>query len=65
MSKEERPKEYTAFEQLTDQLLTVSKAELDAKVRAHKAAAAANPNRRGPKPKVKPSASGRDVSGAS
>ena len=38
------------------QLLTVSKAELDARVRAHKEQAALNPNKRGPKPKVKPSA---------
>jgi hypothetical protein len=34
------------------QLLKVPKAELDARVKAHKEASAANPNRRGPKPKV-------------
>jgi hypothetical protein len=42
-------KEYAAFERLTDQLLPVSKAELDARVRAHKLRAALNPKRRGPK----------------
>lgn len=47
------PKQYTAFRHLTDQLLAVPKAELDARVREHKQQAAQNPNRPGPKPKVK------------
>jgi hypothetical protein len=47
--------EYTAFDQGMRQILTVSKQELDARVRAHKERAALNPNKRGPKPKVKPS----------
>ena len=56
MPKARPSKEYKAFTTLVDQLLTVPKAELDARVRAHKAKAALNPNKRGPKPKVKPSA---------
>lgn len=53
-------KEYAAFERLTDQLLTVSKPELDARVRAHKERAALNPNKRGPKPKRVPCADDHD-----
>lgn len=49
--------EFTAFERLTDQLLTVTKPELDARVRAHKEKATLNPRKRGPKPKVTPPAS--------
>lgn len=51
----EPTKEYKAFEGMVDQLLEVPKKVLDARVKAHKAASAANPNRRGPKSKVKPS----------
>jgi hypothetical protein len=51
MSKVQRSKEYAAFARLTDQLLTVPKAELDARVKAHKERAALNPNKRGPKSK--------------
>lgn len=54
--------EYTAFDGLIGDLLRVSKADLDAKVKAYKERAALAPNKRGPKPKVKPSAS---ASGAS
>jgi len=45
------PKEYSTFDRLTRQLLTVSKADLDARVEAHKERAALNPRKRGPKPK--------------
>jgi len=45
-------KEYAAFDRTMRQLLTVSKSELDARVREHKERAALNPNKRGPKPKV-------------
>ena len=47
----QRSKEYVAFERLTDKLLTVSKTEIDARVRAPKERAALNPRKRGPKPK--------------
>lgn len=55
--------EYTAFDTAMRQILTVSKSELDARVRAHKEKAALNPNKRGPKPKVRPSTSS-DLDGA-
>ena len=48
-------KEYQAFRNLTDRLLAVPKATIDAKVQAHKEQAALNPHKRGPKPKLKPS----------
>jgi hypothetical protein len=44
-------KEYLAFDRTMHQLLSVSKTELDARVKAHKERAALNPNKRGPKPK--------------
>ena len=47
-----RPKAYVEFDRLMGQLLTVPKAELDARVQAHKEQAAQNPRKRGPKPKV-------------
>lgn len=49
------PKEHAAFTKLVDQLLTVSKADLDRRVQVEKEKAALNPNKRGPKPKVKTS----------
>jgi hypothetical protein len=55
MPKARPSKEYAAFTKVMGQLLTVSKADLDERVRAHKAKAALNPNKRGPKPKVKTS----------
>jgi hypothetical protein len=61
MSKEKPSEEYTAFDKAMRQILTVSKSELDARVRAHKERAALNPNKRGPKPKLKPSAVGPDA----
>jgi hypothetical protein len=42
-------------------LLSVPKAELDARVSAHKERAALNPRKRGPKPKVKTSADAPDA----
>ena len=50
-------KEYQAFTSTVDRLLTVSKAELDRRMAAYKAEADKNPNKRGPKPRVRPSAS--------
>jgi hypothetical protein len=47
------PKEFQAFTSLVDKILTVSKAGLDARVRAEKERAVLNPRKRGPKPKVK------------
>jgi hypothetical protein len=46
-------KEFQAFTSLVDRLLEVPKDEIVRRVEAEKAASAANPNRRGPKPKVK------------
>jgi hypothetical protein len=54
-------KEYAAFRDLTDKLLTVSKTELDRRVAHQKAEAAKNPHKRGPKPKVRPSLSDPDA----
>jgi hypothetical protein len=55
-------KEYQAFTLLVDKLLTVPKDEINRRVEREKAASAANPRKRGPKPKVKrPSSSGRDT----
>jgi len=49
------PKEFHAFTSLVDRLLTVPKDEILRRVEAEKAASAENPNRRGPKPKIKTS----------
>lgn len=57
MSKARPSKEYARFDRMVGQLLTVPKAELDARVQAHKERAALNPRKRGPKPKVSDSAS--------
>jgi hypothetical protein len=46
--------EYAAFDALMGELLTVPKAVLKERLDAHKARAAANPNKRGPKPKTTP-----------
>jgi hypothetical protein len=43
--------EYAAFVKLTDRLMAVPGEELQKKLDAHKAKAAQNPNRRGPKRK--------------
>jgi hypothetical protein len=47
--KSHRSPEFTAFDSLVGDLLKVPKAELDAKVKAHKEQAALNPRKRGPK----------------
>jgi len=46
-----RPKEYDAFVKITDRLLSVSRADLQKRIDAHKERAAQNPKKRGPKPK--------------
>lgn len=56
-------KEYTAFDAAMRRILTVSKAELDARMKAHKERAALNPNKRGPKSKVRASGA-RDDAGS-
>jgi hypothetical protein len=57
MAKARPSKEYAAFDRAMRQVLSVSKAELDARVKAHKERAALNPNKRGPKPRVKAASS--------
>jgi hypothetical protein len=54
-------KEYQAFRDLTDRLLTVSKETLDERVAEYKEKAAQNPNRRGPKPKATRPVSSRET----
>lgn len=51
--------ERTAFTNLVDRVLSVSHEEIKRREAAYKKRADANPNKRGPKPKVKPSSSGR------
>lgn len=62
MPKARPSKEFVAFDGLMGKLLTVDKTTVQAKVDAHRAEAAKNPRKRGPKPKVKPSASGESAS---
>ncbi len=50
-------KEFQAFDSAMGKLLTVPKSTLDARVEAAKAEAALNPNKRGPKPKIRRAAS--------
>jgi hypothetical protein len=45
------PKEYHAFTSLMGRLLSVSKAEVDARQAAYKEQTDSNPRKRGPKPK--------------
>jgi hypothetical protein len=52
MAKSCPTKEYRAFTALTDRLLSVPKDELQRRLDAHKADAAHNPRKRGPKPKA-------------
>lgn len=61
MAKANSSKEYAEFDRLMGQLLTVPKSDLDARVREHKERAALNPNKRGPKPRIKPSGDDRDA----
>lgn len=51
MAKPQPSKEYERFDGMVDQLLTVPKKVLDARVKAHKEQAAKNPRRPGPKSK--------------
>jgi hypothetical protein len=46
--------EYEAFTRTLDKLLSVPHDELKKRMEAYQREAAKNPNRRGPKPKVKP-----------
>ena len=46
-------KEYDAFTNLVDRVLSVPHSEIQRRVEAHRKEAAKNPNRRGPKPKRK------------
>jgi hypothetical protein len=55
--RQQASEEYTAFDAGMRRILMVSKTELDARVKAHKERAALNPNKRGPKPKLKSSSS--------
>jgi hypothetical protein len=50
-------KEYTAFDKLMGKLLAVPKDTLNERMAEHREKAAQNPRKRGPKPKVSPSAS--------
>jgi hypothetical protein len=49
--------EYNNFTSLVDQVLSVSREEIKRREEEYKKRADANPRKRGPKPKVKPSAS--------
>lgn len=46
-------KEYEAFTNLVDRVLSVPHSEIQKRVQEHRKEAAKNPNRRGPKPKRK------------
>jgi hypothetical protein len=50
-------KEHQAFTKLVDHLLTVPKEEILRRHAEHREKSAANPRKRGPKPKVKPPSS--------
>jgi len=52
----EGPEAFRRFDEGIRQILSVPHSTLVRRERAYKKKAAANPNRRGPKPKVKPSA---------
>ncbi|MGD1095584.1 MAG: hypothetical protein ABSB35_26755 [Bryobacteraceae bacterium] len=52
----EGPEAFRQFDEGVKQILSVPHSTLARRERAYKKKAAANPNRRGPKPKVKPSA---------
>lgn len=53
-------KEFQAFTSLVEKLLAVPKATIIERQASHREQSVANPRRRGPKPKVKPSTSGRE-----
>ncbi len=48
---------WARFQGAIKKVLAVSHSEIQRRIQAQRAAAARNPNRRGPKPKLKPSAS--------
>ena len=50
-------KEFQAFDQTMKRLLAVPRATLERRIAEYRAQADLNPKKRGPKPKVKPSAS--------
>jgi hypothetical protein len=47
-------KEFQAFDSMMEKLLTVPKSTIHERHAEHKKRAALNPNKRGPKPKIKP-----------
>jgi hypothetical protein len=53
-------KEFQAFRTLTDRLLAVPRSKIQERIAQQRKVSAQNPRKRGPKPKVKPSASGRE-----
>jgi hypothetical protein len=53
----ERPEAWARFNGAMKKILAVPHAEIQRRIADHRAEAAKNPNRRGPKRKVKPSAS--------
>ena len=55
-------KEFQSFDSSIRKLLTVPKSTIDERHAEHKQRAALNPNRRGPKPKVKRPSSDRGAS---
>lgn len=54
-------KEFQAFDRTVKQLLTVPRSTLEQRMAEHRAQSAQNPRKRGPKPKVTPSASDPDA----
>ena len=50
-------KEYQAFTSLVDRLLAVPRSAIVERIEEHREQSAKNPRKRGPKPKLKPSAS--------
>ena len=55
-----KPKEFEAFERLTDHLLSVPRSVVEERQKAYKERAALNPKKRGPKPKRSVTPSGDD-----
>ena len=53
-----RSKEFQTFDSLMGKLLTVPKSTIHERHDEHKKRAALNPNKRGPKPKIKPPSGG-------
>jgi len=57
--------EFDAFTKLVDRVLAVPRSVIQERVEEHRKHVDANPNRRGPKRKAKPSASDHDSNGHS